>query len=91
VTLCVRYRAHIIQNTDVRILLGTLTPIDRGPGALVGSMIDSRVGGLMPFSNEDFFSRHNLKWSSMFEIQQRWPDLDSASIEAMKRTNPVGE
>jgi hypothetical protein len=88
---CVRYRAHIIQNTDVRILLGSLTPMDRGPGALVGSMIDSRVGGLMPFSNQDFFTGQNLKWSSMCDIEKRWPDLDPASFETMRKTNPLGE
>ena len=89
-TLCVRYRAHIIQNTDVRILLGSLTPVDRGPGALVGSMVDSRVvGGLMPFSNQDFFS--GLKWISMSEIQKRWCDVSSATLEAMRTVNPVGE
>jgi len=66
--------------------------MDRGPGALVGSMVDSRIaGGLMPFSNEDFFTGQNLKWASMSEIQKRWSDLDSATLEAMRTTNPVGE
>ena len=91
-TLCVRYRAHIIQNTDVRILLGSLTPVDRGPGALVGPMVDPRIaGGLMPFSNQDFFSGQNLKWTSMSEIQKRWPDLDPDTLETMRTTDPVGK
>jgi hypothetical protein len=53
-------------------------------------MVDSRiVGGLMPFSNQDFFS--GLKWMSMSEIQKRWCDVSSATLEAMRTVNPVGE
>jgi len=55
-------------------------------------MVDSRiVGGLMPFSNQDFFSGRNLKWMSMSEIQKRWSDVSSATLEAMRKVNPVGE